>query len=58
LICYYRFGSVSIIIAYKYYFVGWIDVLFRPLPNETVEDHGKGLLIMMIRQSIKSGEMK
>jgi len=29
LTCYYRFGFVSIIIAGKYYFIGWIDVLFR-----------------------------
>jgi hypothetical protein len=46
LICYYRFGLVSIIIAGKYYFFGWIDILFGPLPNETVsypQEHGLGM---------------
>jgi hypothetical protein len=36
LICYYRFGFVSIIIAGKYYFFGWIDMLFEPLPTATI----------------------
>jgi uncharacterized membrane protein len=36
LICYYRFGFVSIIIAGKYYFFGWIDVFFGSLPTATI----------------------
>jgi hypothetical protein len=36
LICYYRFGFVSIIIAKEYYFFDWIDIFFGPLPNETL----------------------
>jgi hypothetical protein len=36
LICCYRFGFVSIIITNEYYFFGWIDIFFGPLPNETL----------------------
>jgi len=37
LICYYRFGLVSIIIANEYYFFGGIDIQVEPLPNGTRE---------------------
>ena len=36
MICYYRFGFVSIIIADEYYFFDRIDIFPGPLPKDTI----------------------